>query len=88
MTRRSYSREFKQEAVRLAETTGNTAKTARELGIQADRIRRWRKQLGESHDQARRALFEYIEVFYNRQRMHQTLDYLTPEEAELAYDIA
>jgi transposase InsO family protein len=41
-----------------------------------------------NREQARKAIFEYIEVFYNRQRMHQTLDYLTPEEAELAYDIA
>jgi putative transposase len=27
---------------------------------------------------AKRAIFEYIEVFYNRQRMHSTLDYLSP----------
>ena len=28
---------------------------------------------------ARRSLFEYIEVFYNRQRRHSALDYQTPE---------
>lgn len=39
----------------------------------------------ESHDQARRALFEYIEVFYNRQRRHSTLGYLTPTEFEEQY---
>ena len=27
---------------------------------------------------ARRAIFEYVEVCYNRQRMHSTLGYLTP----------
>ena len=27
---------------------------------------------------ARRAIFEYVEVFYNRQRLHSALDYLTP----------
>ena len=27
---------------------------------------------------AKRAIFEYVEVFYNRQRMHSTLGYLTP----------
>jgi transposase InsO family protein len=27
---------------------------------------------------ARRAIFEYVEVFYNRQRMHSALDYLSP----------
>ena len=30
---------------------------------------------------ARFAIAEYIEVFYNRQRLHSTLDYRTPAEA-------
>lgn len=38
----------------------------------------------ESPDQARKEIFEYIESFYNRRRIHQTLNYLTPEQAELA----
>lgn len=29
---------------------------------------------------ARRSLFEYIEVFYNRQRRHSALDYQTPDD--------
>jgi transposase InsO family protein len=32
--------------------------------------------------QARRAIFEYIEVFYNLRRLHSSLDYLTPAEYE------
>jgi transposase InsO family protein len=32
-----------------------------------------------SRDAARRSLFEYIEVFYNRQRRHSALGYQTPE---------
>ena len=32
--------------------------------------------------QARRAIFEFVEVFYNRSRLHSTLDYLTPAEYE------
>jgi putative transposase len=32
-----------------------------------------------SREAARRSLFEYIEVFYNRQRRHSTLDYQTPQ---------
>jgi transposase InsO family protein len=32
-----------------------------------------------THDEARRSLFEYIEVFYNRQRRHSALDYQTPD---------
>jgi len=31
---------------------------------------------------AKRAIFEYVEVFYNRQRMHSTLGYLTPAAYE------
>ena len=36
-----------------------------------------------SRAQARRAIFEYIEVWYNRQRLHSTLGYLPPVEFEL-----
>jgi putative transposase len=35
-----------------------------------------------TRDQARRAIFEYIEVFYNRRRLHSTLGYLSPEQFE------
>ncbi len=34
--------------------------------------------------QARLALFEYIEAFYNRQRRHSTLGYVSPVAFELA----
>jgi len=32
--------------------------------------------------QARTAIFEYIEAWYNRQRLHSALDYLSPVEFE------
>jgi transposase InsO family protein len=32
--------------------------------------------------EARAAVFEYIEMFYNRQRLHAALDYLSPEQFE------
>ena len=35
-----------------------------------------------SRQQAKQSLFEYIEVFYNRQRRHSFLGYLSPEEYE------
>lgn len=35
-----------------------------------------------SHAEARRSLFEYIEVFYNRRRRHSTLGYRSPAEFE------
>jgi putative transposase len=35
-----------------------------------------------SHALARTTIFEYIEVWYNRQRLHSTLGYLSPAEFE------
>jgi len=35
--------------------------------------------------EARQSIFEYIEVFYNRQRRHATLNYMTPVEYEEKY---
>jgi len=36
----------------------------------------------KTRDQARASLFEYMEVFYNRQRRHSTLDYSIPSDFE------
>lgn len=36
----------------------------------------------QSHALARTTIFEYIEVWYNRQRLHSTLGYLSPVEFE------
>ena len=35
-----------------------------------------------SRRDAQTALFEYIEAFYNRQRIHQTLGYRSPQHVE------
>lgn len=45
--------------------------------------RRWRTRM-----ELRNALFEYIEVFYNRRRLHSFLDYRTPAEVEEQYAAA
>jgi transposase InsO family protein len=37
--------------------------------------------------EARTAIFEYIEVFYNRQRLHSALGYLSPEQFEQQFEL-
>jgi transposase InsO family protein len=39
----------------------------------------------ESHAELEAAVFEYIEVFYNRQRLHSTIDYCTPFEYDCSF---
>jgi putative transposase len=35
-----------------------------------------------SREEARSAIFDYIEIFYNRQRLHQALGYVSPTRFE------
>jgi putative transposase len=37
----------------------------------------------KTREEAKAAIFEFIEVWYNRQRLHSSLDYMTPEQYEL-----
>ncbi len=51
--RRKFSREFKIEAVRLITEGGQSiAETARELGVNASLLGRWKQQLTENSEQA------------------------------------
>lgn len=44
-----------------------------------------RRQVYTTAKEARGAIFEYIEVFYNRQRRHSTIGYHSPVDFELAH---
>jgi hypothetical protein len=39
-----------------------------------------------SKPQARHEIFEYIEIYYNNQRLHSALDYHTPHQYESAWN--
>ena len=43
-TRKTYSKEFKQKAVELSNVRGNVQEIARELGVSAEFIYRWRRE--------------------------------------------
>ena len=55
----------------VIESFFKTLKT--EIGIE------WRFR---SHEEARAVIFEYIELFYNKKRIHSTLGYVSPEQFE------
>jgi transposase InsO family protein len=42
----------------------------------------WHRRSFANADDAERAVFEYIEVFYNRERLHSSLDYVSPATFE------
>jgi hypothetical protein len=70
--RNTYSPEYKAKVLREDLTLSQVA-TAH--GLHPNLISQWR-------DQARTAIFEYLEVFYRRQRLHSALNYLGPEQFE------
>ena len=41
------------------------------------------RQSYQSLSQARHSIFEYLEAFYNRQRLHSSLGYVSPVTYEL-----
>jgi transposase InsO family protein len=40
----------------------------------------------KTREEARKSIFEYIEVFYNRQRLHSSINYKTPIDYEQNFD--
>jgi transposase-like protein len=92
--RRSFTDEFKAEVARTVLSSGKTAgQVARELDLTETAVRQWVKQAQmdfksecgerfETNEIAETKAFEYIEAFYNRQRRHSAISYISPAEFE------
>lgn len=52
MKKRYYSKEFKLNAVSLAQERGNAAEVARELDIRSDMLHRWMKEYHQNKNEA------------------------------------
>ena len=50
--RKSFTEEFKREAVRLAKERGNISAAARDLGISDNTLQSWKKQLEQTPENA------------------------------------
>ena len=46
------------------------------------------RSVWRTHGEARSAVFDYIEIFYNRARLHSALGYLSPDEFERRYRLS
>jgi transposase InsO family protein len=44
------------------------------------------RAFGVTREHTRTEVFEYIEVFYNRQRAHSLLNYETPDAFEICFE--
>jgi len=42
----------------------------------------------QTRSEAKQDIFEYIEVFYNRERLHSTNNYLSPVDYEMQFKAA
>jgi putative transposase len=62
----------------------NAAKESFFASLEKERLRR---RTFATMEQARSSVFQYIEEFYNRRRLHSALEYRTPDEAERDHDL-
>ena len=80
---RRYTNEFKREVLAMAASGEKSIpELGSDLGINATLKTECVTQRYASRALARRDIFEYIEVWYNRQRRHSALGYLSPAAFE------
>jgi transposase len=78
---KSYTEEFRREAVRLMETSGKSvAQVARDLGINDNMLYRWRKRYGNASRKGQREpLASVDELTAELQRVRQELEVVRQE---------
>lgn len=80
-----YSRQFKEEAVRLLVTSGKTAQDlGRELGVSGMSLATWREEAIRNGDHPQQAQFEGVRIHYSvlkleNERLKKELDTLRQE---------
>ena len=86
-TSRSYRKLTQKSGITLSmSSTGNCYDNAvAESFFHTLKIAVVHGQTYQTRNQATRTIFEYIELFYNQERMHSTLNYLSPNEFEENY---
>ena len=99
--RTAYPPEFRRQMVDLVRSGRTPEELAREFEPTAQSISTWVKQAERdagkridgptsrrfrSHSEARMAVFQFIEGFYNPSRRHSALGYLSPIEYERKHD--
>ncbi len=73
---KTYTEEFKKTIVELYENGNkNKSELAREYGTSEVNVNTY-----ETFNEARLAIFEFIEGWYNNTRIHSSLDYKTPNQ--------
>jgi transposase InsO family protein len=73
----------KSGAVQSMSSTGNCYDNAVTESFFHTLKTEWTKwEVYETREEAKRSIFEFIEIFYNRKRLHSTLNYLSPVEFE------
>ncbi len=71
--RKKYDKDFKLMMMELLESGQKASKLSEEYDVNVQMIYPWK---------AKRVIFQYIEGFYNNNRLHPTIAYMTPNEKE------